>query len=338
MSSNGLPNPAEWMQIRRDAVMDRFYSLPGAFSDGIGDERFVYIAGKRKDRALLVAHADTVYPDIDGIIDIGYQDGVLYSKARNKEISYINRFGNKVSRTGIGIGADDRAGCAILWELRKLGHSLLITSGEEVGCVATNRLMNTPYWANEFNTTHSFAVEFDRRGSKDLVFYRVGTKEFAEYVKKETGYIPDSGSVTDISHLCRLICGVNLSVGYYREHSPEEKLVVDQWQNTLATAYHWLSKKDLPCFELDRSRLFEVWEESWNRWATSHSVTTPKKNLNKKKEQKGCMLGQRTPLPVAVVQNEQGVQCLKCPFCRTFMTDEEWYEAGMSCIKCKKSF
>ena len=43
-------------------------------------------------------------------------------------------------RSGVydeGIGADDRAGCAILWLLKDSGHSLLVTNGEEIGC---NRL------------------------------------------------------------------------------------------------------------------------------------------------------------------------------------------------------
>ena len=34
-----------------------------------------------------------------------------------------------------GIGADDRAGCAMLWLLRDSGHSLLILDGEEHGQV-----------------------------------------------------------------------------------------------------------------------------------------------------------------------------------------------------------
>jgi hypothetical protein len=56
-----------------------------------------------------------------------------------------------------GIGADDRAGCAILWLLKDLGHSLLITDGEEKGGIGSKWLMNDTENADiaeEINTEH----------------------------------------------------------------------------------------------------------------------------------------------------------------------------------------
>jgi hypothetical protein len=271
----------------------------------------------------LVAHADTVYPDIDGVIDIGFEDGIFYSKNRDKEIEYTNRWGIETSRRGVGIGADDRAGCAIVWNLRKLGHSILITSGEEVGCVATHRLMNTPYWYDEINTTHRFAVEFDRRGNKDIVFYRVGTDDFANYVKAETKYIPAPGSVTDISHLCRLICGVNMSVGYYNEHNTEEKLVYNQWQNTLAVAHDWLRKDNLPLFPLERDKIFEIYGRYSNNFYTP-KISKPK---IKKKEQKESTRVQISP----AITDITGRQWIKCPLCGERLSDEDLFFNNFNC-------
>ena len=104
-----------------DGVFEKFETLPGAVC-AKGDaplERFVYIPGTRQDRVLLVAHADTVW-------DVAYgnpqqsslviEDGVFHS-------------GN----SQCGIGADDRAGCAMVWALKDSGHSLLIVDGEEKG-------------------------------------------------------------------------------------------------------------------------------------------------------------------------------------------------------------
>jgi hypothetical protein len=339
-----LPPVAEWMMMTDDQVFDRFYTLPNAFSDGVGLKRFVYVPGTRKDRVLLVAHADTVWPNMHEVINLGYEDGIIYSKNRYKEMEVTNRHGIKVISRGFGIGADDRAGCAIVWALRNLGHSILIVGGEEQGCVATSILMNTQWWRNELNTTHSFAVEFDRRGKNDCVFYRVGTTDFVEYVKSQTGYIPAQGSVTDISHLCRLICGVNLSVGYYDEHRAEEKLVVDQWENTLAIANNWLSKKDLPCYPLDHKKLFSIYsnskwnnfnadnEEWYNKYKSNHNYTPHTKPGFQKKTET------QVPIKGSVTVDQQGNQTLACPSCKALMTDEQWFINHFKCTNCQVMF
>ena len=104
-----------------DDVMTLFEQLPGAIV-GKGEgalERFVYIPGTRKDRVLLVAHADTVWDEAYGNpcrSQWKFENGVYYS---------IN--------PQCGIGADDRSGCAMLWALRDCGHSILVVSGEEKG-------------------------------------------------------------------------------------------------------------------------------------------------------------------------------------------------------------
>jgi hypothetical protein len=104
-------------------------------------------------------------------------------------------------------------------------------------------IMGDKAWRKNINTTHSFIVQFDRHGHKDIVFYDKGTKAFVEYTKEQTGFTPAQGSYTDIRELCYNICGVNISVGYHDEHRPEEKLVVDQFMNTLQTAKYWLSEQ-----------------------------------------------------------------------------------------------
>jgi hypothetical protein len=53
--------------------------------------------------------------------------------------------------------------------------------------------------------------------------------------------------------LCRDICGVNLSVGYHREHSDQEYLVLDEWQRSLDLCRRWLSGAGLPRFSLERT-------------------------------------------------------------------------------------
>lgn len=214
------------------AVLDRFSHLPGAIirADRVFQKnRFVYIPGSRKDRAVLVAHADTVF-------DWEY-DGTLFERV-------LYRDGDIVHAQGLPVGADDRAGCAILWQLRNSGHSLLVVDGEELGCIGSRWLMGDhPDIADEINC-HTFMIEFDRCNGTDFKTYDVGTEVFKQYVAGATGYEnAGADSFTDICELCRDICGVNLSVGYYDPHSFDEHLNLQEWKKTLSIARNLLSQK-----------------------------------------------------------------------------------------------
>ena len=205
-----------------EAVLSDFSQLSGAkyFPSTSRDypDSFVYVPGARNDRVLLVAHADTFFDTYAGenIIEL-------------EEDTYFSGNGD------VGIGADDRAGCAILWLLRDMGHSLLITNSEEYGSISANRIATRlPALYDELNA-HNYMIEFDRRHADDYKTYNIPiTDEFLRFIETSTGY-HDAGktSSTDIVHLCGEICGVNLSVGYYYEHTPDECLVFAEWMNTL---------------------------------------------------------------------------------------------------------
>ena len=233
-----------------DGVFDRFLEIPGSIFRGDKKERFLYVPGKRKNKILLVAHADTFW-------DSHYLDGSVYEQ----KLIFKNNIIQSGS-TDCGIGADDRAGCAILWLLKDLGHSLLITDGEEHGSTGSYWLMNDPEnkdIADQINQYHQFIIQFDRRNGKDFKCYNVGTDEFREYLKEKTGYTePDRSAGTDIVELCRDITGVNLSIGYHYEHSEDEYLDLTKWNNTLILCRKWLAEEDLPKFTKSNSRKIEV--------------------------------------------------------------------------------
>jgi hypothetical protein len=229
-----------------DPIFQRFSTLPNTdvVLRGKKPERFLYLRGKRKNKVLLVAHGDTVWDkqfgrSFDARQELVFTDGIIRS-----------------SSTKCGIGADDRAGCAMLWLLKDLGHSLLITDGEELGGIGSNWLMNAREnqdIAFEINTHHQFMIQLDRRHGSDFKCYSVGTDKFREYIKRITGYCePDRFSYTDIVTLCIVITGVNLSVGYYNEHSHQEYLNVEEWHNTLELCRRWLSEPNLPRFRLSK--------------------------------------------------------------------------------------
>ena len=95
-------------------------------------------------------------------------------------------------------------------------------------------------------------IQIDRCGSADFKCYQVGTPEFRRYIAEKTHFSePDRMRSTDIVHLCRDICGVNLSCGYHCEHTAAEYLVKAEWRNTLVLLRNWLSGAELPKFPLD---------------------------------------------------------------------------------------
>ena len=218
---------------RAEPVLEKFAALPGALKRSGGDgEGFVYVPAARENAVLLVAHADTV-GDEDAEIVLAETERMIYN------------------RRGI-LGADDRAGCAMLWLLRNTGHGLLVTDGEERGGLGTAFLSTAfPELYDELNRRYSFMIQIDRRNGGDFKCYDVGTEEFRAYVARKTGFSePDRRSFTDIAGLCRDVCGANLSCGYHREHTGMEHLVKREWLHTLTLLRAWLAETCLPAFPL----------------------------------------------------------------------------------------
>lgn len=220
-----------------DGVFERFNSIPNGMTLGTSPKRFFYSSGYRENRVLLVAHGDSSW------------DGTKCPQHKVIESEGVLRSSSPLH----GVGADNRAGCALIWLLRELGHSILITDGEEQGLVGSKFLMGKyPDLAEEIQTTHQFVIQLDRANATDYKCYDVGSDSFRGYVETMTGYSePDRWSCTDIVELCTEICGVNLSVGFQNEHTSAENLNLNHWRNTLDICREWLSQSDLPRFEVE---------------------------------------------------------------------------------------
>jgi hypothetical protein len=214
---------------------------------------FFYLEGFRRNKVLLVAHADTVwdsrYVGYHGEHDIAIDQGIVRST-------------NKAA----GLGADDRAGCSMLSLLRETGHSILVTEGEEQRIAQHIPLfpLDQGIFA-EIHAKHQFMVQLDRKNSNDFKCYSVGSGLFKGYIHEQTDYehIDDGGS-TDIVALCdqpvqNRICGANFSIGYYNEHHPRpgypndhEYLNLAEWKRTLDTVTKLIESANLPRFPLPR--------------------------------------------------------------------------------------
>jgi hypothetical protein len=300
----------QFLKLKSDDIFHLFSRQNGAYIDGVEPKRFVYIPGSREDRVLLVAHADTVWGQIPiktKIVDdtiVSADDTTMCKKAKSN-----------VFEKGVGIGADDRAGVAILWCLKSLGHSVLITSGEETGCVTAKQLNDDTYWSKELNN-HNYMIEFDRRGKNDVVFYESGTKSFAEYLNKNTGFVPTSGGFgSDIKYFCKDICATNVSVGYYNEHDKNEFLDLQDWRNSLFVFKNFLSQKQEK-FPLIKS---ELWYSKRNYNNDNHY------NYNTKK---GNIITESSIIDDDIV--------ITCNICNNEMHEYEFINNKFNCPYCER--
>ncbi len=171
---------------------------------------------------MLVAHMDTVA--------LEPPTNLCYSK----ELDLI------YNRDGI-LGGDDRCGVyAIMKLLEKYRPFILFTENEEIGgegAYQAVELLDKP--------DVKYIVEFDRNGVNDCVFYNCGNKKFKKYIEK-FGFITEIGSFSDISILGPEwdIATVNLSCGYFDEHTKNEYVFFSILENLIKTAEIMINQID----------------------------------------------------------------------------------------------
>ena len=200
-------------------------------------ERFVFVPGTKKNAVVLVAHADTVWDTAYGKpaeSSVAFADGIFRSTAPS-----------------CGIGADDRAGCAMLWALRNSGHSLLVVDGEERGKFGAKFLRKKNKKLFRKLNRHRFMMELDWSGTNSCLYNQVdNTQAFKDHIASQLGFqdAQQKGGC-DLQVLCRNICGVNIGIGYHDYHRPSETLVLEEWENTLRRLSAFL-EKDHPKFPI----------------------------------------------------------------------------------------
>jgi hypothetical protein len=306
----------DFFLMKNEDIQEKFMGLPGAQKVGTGDESFVYVPATREDAVLLVAHSDTVWKDQP--IKVGYWNGVygsLYDK--------------------VGIGADDRAGITMLWKLRKTGHALLIPNGEEGGLKGSRFLMRHEEWRKKVNS-HRFAIEMDRMNASDLAFYGVGSDPFKDWCEsKFPGYKRVHGSSTDICALCDedlhkedCLDGVNISIGYYGQHSDMEHLKDGEWQRTLSHLHNVLTQRDIPSF---KHKYVPYTPPTYQRSMQHRSeIPITSRIYDVRNHHPSC----NDDRPSRGVTDS----VLVCPKCEAIMDESEWSQNKECCMYCGESF
>lgn len=205
-----------------------------ARADAMGEEYWYVKSPSKKLAPTLVAHIDTVHEKRVAWAaqewDAKLKKWVSKSGqvAKNKTVFFDEK--QMVMWSPEGLGADDRAG---VWGIIQVYESLpdelkpnlLFTDGEESGGTGAKEAAG----ALKVELQQSlFFIQLDRKNGKDAVFYNDEPKAFMNYICR-FGFTKDTGSFSDITILGREVqlCGVNLSIGYYDNHTREEHLYVN---------------------------------------------------------------------------------------------------------------
>ena len=180
--------------------------------------------------ACVVAHMDTVHS---------------FTSARELVIKN-NIITARYIKSGLqcGLNADDCNGILVALQLLETLPNLKVcfTTKEEVGGIGAEEAANNI----EFFLDVRYLIQADRRGNDDLITHTNGidsaSEKFIDDIQsllEKYGYSEGIGTFTDVGILADelLISGVNVSCGYYNEHTYKECCNINELNNCLNLIY-----------------------------------------------------------------------------------------------------
>lgn len=231
-----------------------------SYPRAVAHKDFVWIPAEYKHPILLVAHVDTVRRNPLKKKELCYTRGVYRTK--NKTV----------------LGADDRAGVYAVFEILRrcdelgLPHPhVLLTDGEERGGTGVGAFIKLGFFS-EVEPEVRLMIELDRAGADEAVTYCGELPASVETYIESWGWSTGIGSFTDIARLITAysVPGVNLSVGYYNQHTGDEYLVEAHLNNTIGRVMEML--EDPPV-----EKALQV--DEYDLWSFAGSSTTTWKNM-----------------------------------------------------------
>lgn len=261
------PHNSEGTRRLTDWLETSARTLPNAMigRDGIGNLH-VDTRLNSSNRTLFVAHVDTVH--------------------RKEGPNKIRKTSTHWHADGAALGADDGAGVAMLMHLMHSGVPAyyIFTQGEECGGIGATWLADN--WKDGL-AKFDRAIAFDRRGIDSVITHqgrgRCCSDSFGDALSAALNedmtlmYLPDNtGVYTDTAEFISIIpeC-TNISVGYYSEHSENEKLDIIHFQ-ALAER---VAKIDWDTLPTDRDPkeviTYDAYDyTSWGAWSRKGWGTT----------------------------------------------------------------
>ena len=188
---------------------------------------YIYISTTpNQNKPLLISHLDTVDShgirgDKQPIPNIVIDNSGIMSVADDKSV----------------LGADDRAGVWIMLQMLRKDimiandYDYLFCCDEEIGGVGSSVFAKD--YKHNLNNYNCF-ISLDRQGTDEVATYGYDNDDLIK-VFKDVGYVKARGTFTDCVNLSSEsdIACVNLSVGYFNEHSSREIQHIDVLYSTL---------------------------------------------------------------------------------------------------------
>ena len=193
----------------------------------VNGDGFIYASGEFP--VLLTAHMDTVHH-------------VQCKKPRYT----TTKGGDTAVYEPNGIGGDDRCGIyMILKLLEKLDCAVLFCEDEEIGSIGARKFVKTDL-CKSLKGKFKYIIELDRANDNDAVFYDDDNTEFHKFVL-ESFWQKAIGSWSDICTLSPEleVSSVNFSCGYYKAHTTNEYVVLDEMERSIEEVYKLLKRTDL---------------------------------------------------------------------------------------------
>lgn len=193
---------------------------------------------------LLCAHLDTVHKELPK--EIVYKDGKISSPQ--------------------GIGGDDRCGVYMCLEiLKKVDCHVVFFEDEEIGGVGSAYFCETEIIKN---IKANYVIELDRANANDAVFYSQCNPGFENFIT-EKHWATEFGTFTDICNICPEmgIAGVNLSCGYYNQHTKNEYVVLKEMKKNIAETVKLLERTGDTVYEyIERETPVSTAGSSWAKY------------------------------------------------------------------------
>ena len=164
-----------------------------------------------KNRPVFIAHMDTV--------KLCNESARLYIKK------------GKLKRQGSALGADDRAGINLIMNHHEK-INFIFTRDEEIGRLGAIELASHEPFLRDLKKV-SCVVELDCTGHKKIrgAVHGYCQADLVAAIKKVIPDITDThGSYSDLDSFIPWKAGVNLSVGYYKQHTNNEYLVISEFE------------------------------------------------------------------------------------------------------------
>ena len=303
------------MKYLNSAIRRKHYDI---YTD---DDNYIFAVPKKaSNHIMLVSHMDTV---------------------KRGKVKLIENNGIVTNAHGV-LGADDRAGVFAVLEIVnkciKGGQSLpylLFTNYEECGGLGVKQFCKDRIAENVESDIY-LMIELDRRGINDAVYYSEPEKELKALVSA-IGYNESWGSYSDVSTLSDRndIAHVNLSIGYFNEHTASELLVLSVVEYAIDNVLA-LMPMITRQYQIDP---LAGWQTS-GKWGTYYGGGYSRKSSydytynykGKKKEEKTLALPENPSIDRSEDKYWYSLENKVCPNCMSWEGVEEY--KGLGTAKC----